>query len=154
MKKITSSGGTARQRGLAAVELTLALPVLLMTLIATAEIGRMLSQYDTLNKSLRDGGRYLAGNALQSGVVTVTSALQTATQNLVVTGNVNGTGAALLPGLTAGMVNVSGSANGYVTVSATYTYQPMIGTALPTFGLSAPIPLAVPLTATVVMRAL
>ncbi len=142
-----------RQRGLAAVEFTITLPVLLILLMATAEIGRMLSQYDTLNKAVRDGARYLAANALQAGVMTVTGAEQTATQNLVVTGNVNGTGTALLPGLTTGNVTASGSTNGYVTVSASYTYQPMLAS-LPLFGLHAPISLAVPLNATVVMRAL
>jgi Flp pilus assembly protein TadG len=142
-----------RQRGLAAVEFTITLPVLLMTLFATAEIGRMLSQYDTLNKAVRDGARYLAANALQAGVMTVTGAEQTATQNLVVTGNINGTGTALLPGLTTGKVTASGSTNGYVTVSASYTYQPMLAS-LPLFGFHAPISLAVPLNATVVMRAL
>jgi Flp pilus assembly protein TadG len=153
MSKMSARGRVARQRGLAAVEFTIALPVLLITLFATAEIGRMLSQYDTLNKSVRDGARYLATGALQAGVMTVTGALQTATQNLVVTGNVNGTGAPLLPGLKAGNVTVSGAASGYVTVSATYTYQPMLAS-LPLFGLHAPISLAIPLTATAVMRAL
>jgi TadE-like protein len=129
------------------------LPVLLIVLMATAEIGRMLSQYDTLNKSVRNGARYLAGTALQAGVMTVTAAEQTAAKNLVVTGNINGTGSALLPGLTAGNVTASGSTNNYVTVSASYTYQPMLGS-LPMFGLRASIPLAIPLNATVVMRAL
>lgn len=142
-----------RQRGLAAVEFTITLPVLLILLMATAEIGRMLSQYDTLNKAVRDGARYLAANALQAGVMTVTGAEQTATQNLVVTGNVNGTGSALLPGLKTGNVTASGATSGYVTVSASYTYQPMLAS-LPLFGLHAPISLAVPLKATVVMRAL
>jgi Flp pilus assembly protein TadG len=154
MKRAPQFGRAMRgQRGIAAVEFVLTLPVLLILLIATAELGRMLSQYDTLNKSVRDGARYLASNALQAGVMTVTGAEQSATRNLVVTGNVNGTGAALLPGLTASNVTASGSTSGYVTVSASYTYQPMLGS-LPLFGLGAPISLAIPLNATVVMRAL
>jgi len=39
-------------------------------------------------------------------------------------------------------------------VSATYTYQPLLGAALPTFGRRGAISTNVPLTATVVMRAL
>ncbi len=146
----------ARQRGLAAVEFAIALPLLLLVLLATAEIGRMLSQYDTLTKAVRDGTRYLASNVLSGSTSTViiTSQVQTQTQNLVVTGNVNGTGSALLPGLTVGNVTVSNAGNGYVSVSASYTYQPMLG-ALPTFGLTAgPISLAIPLNASVVMRGL
>lgn len=144
----------ARQHGIAAVEFAIALPVLLILLIATAELGRMMSQYNTLNKSVRDGARYLASNALQVGVMTVTAAEQTATQNLVVTGNINGTGTALLPGLTASNVTASGSTSGYVTVSASYTYQPILTASLPMFGYHSAVSLAIPLSATVVMRAL
>lgn len=144
------------QRGTAIVEFTIALPFLLLLLGATAEIGRMLSQYDTLNKAVRDGARYLAANALlgTTGVVSINSAVQTATVNLVLTGNAAGTGSALLPNLTAGNVTVASVGNGYVSVSAAYTYVPMLGAQLPTFGLMAPINTSVTLNATVVMRPL
>jgi Flp pilus assembly protein TadG len=144
------------QRGTAIVEFTIALPVLLLMLAATAEIGRMLSQYDTLNKAVRDGARYLAANALlgTTGVVSINSTVQTATVNLVVTGNTAGTGTTLLPNLTAGNVTVASLANGYVSVSAAYTYVPMLGTQIPTFGFTAPISTSVSLKATVVMRPL
>lgn len=144
------------ERGIAIVEFAIAAPMLLLLLLATAELGRMLSQYDTLNKAVRDGARYLAGNALAgtTGVVVITPTLQTATVNLVVTGNTAGTGGALLPGLTASNVTVSGLASGYVSVAATYSYVPMVGARLPTFGLSTPINVAINLTATEVMRPL
>jgi Flp pilus assembly protein TadG len=144
------------QRGTAIVEFTIALPVLLLMLAATAEIGRMLSQYDTLNKAVRDGARYLAANALlgTTGVVSINSTVQTATVHLVVTGNTAGTGTTLLPNLTAGNVTVASLANGYVSVSAAYTYVPMLGTQIPTFGFTAPISTSVSLNATVVMRPL
>src|SRR5579863_5733360 len=116
------------QHGTAAVEFTIVLPVLLMSMVATAEIGRMLSQYNTLNKAVRDAVRYLAANALTgtTGVISITSALQTATTNLVLTGNTAGTGTALLPNLNGGNVTVASLANGYVSVSATYTYVPIL----------------------------
>ena len=144
------------ERGVAIVEFAIAAPLLLLLLLATAELGRMLSQYDTLNKAVRDGARYLAGNALQgtTGVVVITPTLQTATVNLVVTGNTAGTGSALLPGLAASNVSVSSLGSGYVSVAATYAYVPMVGSRLPTFGLSAPINVAINLTATQVMRPL
>jgi Flp pilus assembly protein TadG len=144
------------QRGTAIVEFTIALPVLLVLLAATAEIGRMLNQYDTLNKAVRDGARYVAANALlgTTGVVNISSAVQTATVNLVVTGNTAGTGSALLPNLTAGNVTVASVANGYVSVSAAYSYVPMLGAQIPTFGLTAAINTSVTLNATVVMRPL
>ena len=144
------------ERGLATVEMALTLPLLLFLLLAVAEFGRMISQDDTLTHAVRDGARYAASvSALGStGLVSITPALQSAVANLVATGNVNGTGAPLLPGLTPADVTVSDAGNGYVEVSATYTYEPMVGATLPTFGIASPIPLAVPLSAACVMRAL
>jgi Flp pilus assembly protein TadG len=143
------------EHGVAAVEFAIALPLLLFLLMATAELGRLLSEYDTLEKAVRDGARYLAAKALAgtTQVVSITPALRTETANLVVTGNTTGSGSALLPGLTAANVTATAAANGYISVSATYTYQPILAS-LPTFGLTAPISLAVPVTATVNMRPL
>jgi Flp pilus assembly protein TadG len=143
-------------RGIASVELAIALPVLLLLLTATVEVGRLLSEYDTLTKSVRDAARYLAANALQgtTGVVSITPQVQTAAANLVVTGNVNGTGPALLPGLVIANVAVTNVGGGYVSVSASYTYQPLLGATLPNYGNGPGIALGFPLNATTVMRAL
>lgn len=146
-----------RESGTATMEMAVALPLLLLVLMATAEFGRMLSQYDALNKAVRDGARYLAANALAAGgttgVVTITPALTTATKNLVVKGNTTGAGTAVLPNLTAGNVTVTSLANGYVSVSAAYAYVPMLGATLPTFGHGS-VNTAVTLNATTVMRPL
>jgi Flp pilus assembly protein TadG len=146
-----------RESGTATIELAIALPVLLMTLMATAEFGRMLGQYDALNKAVRDGARYLAANALlaggTTGVVTITPALTTATQNLVVKGNTTGAGSALLPNFVAGNVTVANLGNGYVSVSAAYQYVPMLGANLPTFGHGS-VNTRLTLKATTVMRPL
>jgi len=143
------------ERGTATIELAVALPLLLLVLMATAEFGRMLSQYDTLNKAVRDGARYLAANALggTTGVITITPALTTATKNLVVKGNTTGAGNALLPNLAAGNVTVTDLGNGYVSVSAAYPYVPMLGATLPTFGHGT-VNTGVTLNATTVMRPL
>jgi Flp pilus assembly protein TadG len=136
--------------------MAIALPVLLLLMLATVEIGRLLAQYDALTKSVRGAARYLASNALlgTTGVVNISPQVQSATANLAVTGNVNGTGPPLLPGLAVGNITVSDQGAGYVAVSATYTYQPLLGATLPTFGNGARVALAIPLNATVVMRAL
>lgn len=143
-------------RGIATLEMAIALPVLLLIMMATVEIGRLLAQYDALTKSVRGAARYLASNALlgTTGVVSISPQVQTATANLAVTGNVNGTGGALLPGLVAANITVSNQGGGYVAVSAAYTYRPLLGARLPTFGNGAPVTLGFPLNATVVMRAL
>lgn len=144
------------QRGLATVEMAIALPVLLLLLFATAELGRMISQIDTLHKAVRDGVRYAASASAMgtTGIPYITTSIQNAVANLVVTGNVNGSGSPLLPGLTASDVKVFAIDTTYVEVSVTYTYEPITGPTLQTFGFGNSIPLAVPLSAASVMRVL
>ncbi len=144
------------QRGTAMVEFLIGLPVLLFLLFATAELGRLISQYNTLTKAVRDGVRYAASNAIANGtgLINITPTVQSAVANLVVTGSTAGTGSPLLPGFSTSNVTVVDAGSGYVSVSARYTYQPMVGASLPTFGLGAPINLAVTLNAAQVMPGL
>jgi len=145
-----------RQRGVATIEFAICAPVLLLLMLATAEVGRMLVQANTLSKAVRDGARYTARDAANgsTGTVLITNAVRDNTRNLVVTGTMSGTGAPLLPGLTVADVTVTDAGAGFIAVSATYTDQPLLGAALPTFGPMGSIATGVPLTATVVMRAL
>lgn len=144
------------QRGTAMIEFAIGLPVLLFLLLATAEVGRLMSQYNTLTKAVRDGVRYAASKASlgTTGIITVTPAIQAAVANLVVTGSTTGTGTSLLPGFSTSNVTVTDAGSGYVSVSASYTYSPMVGSSLPTFGLGAPINLAVTLNSAQVMPGL
>lgn len=144
-----------RQRGVATIEFAICAPVLLLLMLATAEVGRMLLQYNALSKAVRDGARYTVREAANgsTGTVLISNSVRNNTRNLVVTGNMAGTGTPILPGLTVANVTVTNAGAGFVAVSATYTYQPILGAALPTFGSGA-INTNVPLTATVVMRAL
>jgi hypothetical protein len=132
--------------------------VLFFLMLATAEVGRVLYQYNTLTKSVRDGVRFAVIDAAREGgttrVVEITNQVRDQTRNLVVTGNTAGTGTPLLPGLTVNDVTVNDVGNGFISVAAAYNYAPMIGATLPTFGLGAPINLSIPLQSTVVMRAL
>ena len=152
-RKVRTAG---RQAGLAAVEFAITLPVLLLLMLSIAEFGRMLSQYDTLTKAVRDSCRYVASKAAvgTTSVVSITPQLQGEAGNLVAFGNINGTGTALLSGLVSSNVTVADAGGGYVSVSATYTYSPMIGKTLPTFGLGNPISLNLSLSTAVTMRAL
>lgn len=148
--------GQQSSRGLATVEFAICAPVLLLLMLATAEVGRIFYQYNTLMKSVRDGARYAIVNASvgSTRVVSITDQVRNETRNLVVTGNTVGTGAPLLPGLAVDNVTVNDAGNGFVSVAATYSYQPMLGATLTTFGFGAPINLTLSLPATVVMRAL
>ncbi len=145
-----------QQCGVATIEFAICAPVLFLLMFATAEVGRAMLQYNTLVKAVRDGARYVATNAEvgSTRVVNIDATKRDQTRNLVVTGNVAGTGTALLPGLTVNNVAVTDVGNGFIQVAATYTYVPMVGARLPTFGFGPPINLSVTLPATVVMRAL
>ena len=116
-----------RQKGTAIVEFALILPLLLLLTMITTEFGRAIYQYNTIVKSLRQATRYLS---LQTPNTKITEA-----QNLVVFGNIAGTGPALVPGLTVAQVSTIpptwqefGSAPRINTVTITvrgYTFRSM-----------------------------
>lgn len=159
--------GRQRQQGLAIVEFAIVLPLLLVLLLATAEFGRALYQYNTLTKAVRDGARYLSENIYVGQSLMINQEGIDAAESLVVCGRTNGCNNdnALLPGLTtdavdAGNERVTSSTNcvqhtdiEHVCVQATYVYQPMTGDALPTL-LNRAFDMNLNLTATVVMRVL
>lgn len=124
-----ASGSGRRARGLAMIELAIVLPVLLLLIMATAEMGRAFWQYNTLTKSVRDAARHASAGGLfgSTGVVVVTTSLRTQVQNLVVYGNTAGTGAPLLDGLSTSGVTVESPGEGDVLVRSRYSYQPIFG---------------------------
>lgn len=145
------------QRGVAMVELTITLPLLLLLLFAIGEFGRMLFQYNSLMQASRDAGRFVAGQAWNAtlGKVDLNATLQSQTKNVAVFGtptNPNGNLPAV-PNLTTGNVTVAAVGIDHVRVSITYTFQPVLGNAIPAF-IGNAVPLAIELTSTVVMRAL
>ena len=148
------------QQGLAIVEFTLVLPVLLLLLLAFGEFGRMLYQYNILLQASRDADRFVASQAWNStlGAVALGSALLDQTKNVAVYGVPSQTGSAVLSGLTPGMVEVAAVGTDHVRVTITFTFCPVIGGGncvgtLPGFFGNA-IALGIPLVATTVMRAL
>jgi len=138
------------------VEFVIVLPICLLLMMATAEFGRAFMHYNTLTKSIRFAVRYVASNALpgQTGVVSISGAVQTETQNLVVYGNTLGTGSVLLPGLTTAAVTVTDVGGGNVSISVTYPYAPIFAL-IPGFLYGGDISTAgIDLQAAVTMRAL
>lgn len=81
-----------RQVGVAMVEFALILPLLLLLTFITTEFGRAMYQYNTLTKSVRDAVRYLS---IQTPGTHISEA-----SNLIVYGNLAGTGTPLALGLT------------------------------------------------------
>lgn len=153
---LTSSRRMLRQRGTAIIEFAIALPVLLLLMLATAEIGRLLSQYNTLAKSVRDSARYVASKASggTTRVISISSTVRTAATNLAVTGNINGAGGALLPGLVSGNITIADAGGGYVSVSASYSYVPLMGSTFPRLAAGGAVSFAIPLHSVVLMRVL
>lgn len=151
----------SRQRGVAAVELAILLPFLLLLVLGTAEFGRAFFQYNTLTKAVRNGARFLSANVLlgtSTGVIPnpIPAQLVTQIQNLVVCGQIAcGNNPAFVSGLTSSNVTITRLNGQFIRVTVNYPYQPMLfPNSLPTFGLGNPIPLNFNLQASVVMRAL
>ena len=117
-----------RQKGTAIVEFALILPLLLLLTMITTEFGRAIYQYNTIVKSVRNATRYLS---LQTPNTQIAEA-----QNLVVFGNIAGTGPALVLGLTVAQVSTipptwrtTGSAPLINTVTITvtcYKFRPLL----------------------------
>jgi Flp pilus assembly protein TadG len=87
----------SNQKGVAIVEFALILPMLLVMSFMTTEIGRALYQYNSITKSVRDAARYLSTQTPGTH--------QAEAQNLIVYGNIAGTGDPVAPGLST--TNVS-----------------------------------------------
>lgn len=144
------------QRGAVLAEMALVTPILLLMMLATAEVTRAFVDHNTLTKAVRNGARYVAANAYQgtTGVVFVGAALRAETQNLIVYGNIAGTGAPVLPGLTPADITVTDVGANNVQVSAAHTISGLLGPVLRSFHGGSDMNMVHNLQATVTMRAL
>ena len=115
------------------IEFALVLPLLVLLLAGSVEIGRAFYTYNILTKSVRNAARYLSASQMSpSGVVP--GGYVTNARTLAMYGNVTGAGAKIIPNLNSSDITVSGTASPgssvnefYVTVSANYTYSPLFG---------------------------
>lgn len=143
------------QQGVAMVEFTIALPLLLFLLLAIAEFGRMLYHYNNLLQANRDAVRYVAGQAWNSnlGRVEISPAVEAKAKNLAVYGSPSPQGRPVVPGLTTADVQVSTIGTEHIQVRIQFVFQPVIGNGVPAL-LGDAIPLGFPLVATTIMRGL
>lgn len=131
MRPIHSRG----TRGAAIVEFALVLPLLVLMSMLVVELGRAMYQYNALAKTVRDGARYLS--------MQLPGTQATEARNLVVYGNVEGTGSPLVLGLTPDHVPAptwqpagTDPIINTVTIQVSgYTFQPMFGAV---FGVTFP----------------
>lgn len=128
---------TRDERGLQLVEVTIVLPIFLMLFAATAEFGRYFYEYTTLSKAARGGARYLT-------TVYPTTTEDTAAANIIVYGNVGGTGTPILDGLSPTQIKITRQGGSpaipeTITVEIQgYTHQPIfnLGALTKTVGLN------------------
>lgn len=88
-----------RQKGVAAIEFAILVPMMLLMVFGITEFGRAFYQYNTLVKSVRNGVRYLSTQGTGMGADRA--------KCLAVHGNQNCTGPVLLPNLTLDMASVT-----------------------------------------------
>jgi len=146
------------QKGLAAVEMTIILPVMLMMFIATAEVGKFLYDYNTLTKAERNGARFLAANAQvgkagDAAADTGVGGYAYRATNLIVYGDITSGGTPLLNGLSIDDVTITAPTDELIQVSVTYDYTPIMFATFAGFGFNQ-TNLQIPITSTVTMRAL
>lgn len=152
--------GQKNQKGLAVVEMAVVLPLLTLLLVVLIEFGLMFKNRITVTKAVENGARFIGGSARTSLGVILAPLDIANVQNLVVYGNVLGSGDPLLPGLAPGNVNVSctygsqdnkcNEQNGVtsITVNLNYNVLPFYGNTL--LNISG-ADLNIPLTASVTM---
>ena len=95
-------------RGLQLVELAITLPIMVLLFAAAAEFGRYFQEYTTLAKGSRVAARYLA-------TACINGADDSAAKNLVVYGNVAGTGSPIVNGLATTNVTIVRAVGGVAT---------------------------------------
>jgi len=126
------------QQGVAMVEFAIVAPLLIILFLGITEFGHALYQHNTINKAVAVGARYLARtyeglDVSCNPVAGVWATAKIEAENLVVFGNINGTGVSKVPGLTPGDVTIyppasvgSGSVTGcVVTVVVNAAYDPI-----------------------------
>lgn len=124
--------GQKGDRGSTLVEFSISSLVFLTALFAVFDFGRMLWAHNAMADAVRHGARHAVSNSVESTA---------AVKNIVVYGNVEGTGSPLLDGLTTNHVSIvynnMGLGQGTATVRIT-GYQYAFVTTL--FGLTLEMP--------------
>lgn len=144
----------SRSSGLAIVEFTIMLPLMLFLLLSTAEVGRFIYTYNALTKHAEVGARFLSRQALDGlQNVQLTGAKSAELKNIVVYGNINGTGTPSVEYLTINDVSVAVSDGTFLQVNISYTYRPMFGNSITIPGIG-DLNLAIPLNTGIKMRAI
>ncbi|AEY01552.1 TadE family protein [Oceanimonas sp. GK1] len=147
-----------KQKGLAAVEATLVLPLMLLLMLAIGEFGRALYQYATLTQALRGGALSMDRMGTYVDNPITRAEKESAIKNIIVYGNAAGAGNPVLQGLSKDNVSFSGiyelpadSGNYYSDIGVSYSWQPVFGSEFNTF-VAGTISLDFPLSTNMTVR--
>lgn len=99
------SGKQRRERGQAAVELALLLPILVMLLFGVVQLARVYYVYHTLQKAVRAGAGFLAHQSNVNFCDDQNDMFLDA-RNFIVYGNLEGSGTPVVNGLTPEMIQI------------------------------------------------
>jgi Flp pilus assembly protein TadG len=121
MPPLSVHGGSSADRGAAAVEFALLLPLLLLIVLGIIDFGRMLNAQVTLTQAAREGARLAALGQPNANVTSRTQAAATRLSPVTVLPSVCPAGAG--PG-----------SNGVVEASYTFTFTPGLGSIVSLFG--------------------
>lgn len=126
------------QRGIAIVEATIVLPLLLLLMLAIGEFGRMLYQYHILTKAVRAGTHHLGPENWHNDDLE-RPMMEDKIKKLIVYGDDSVSVNSVLPGLTFSDISIGykqipvGSTYAYMVVDARYNWQPVFGSKFNTF---------------------
>jgi len=132
-------GSRKRARGVAAVEFVITVPVLILLMLAVAELGRALIYFDTLSYSVRSGARFATENVMRAGKLRDDLVADKAgtVRNLVIFGTDTDGGEPLLDeGRERTTVTLSTVGDDSVRIVAEYDYPLLLGVVLPGFTMS------------------
>ena len=116
-----------QEHGTQLIELAFVLPVLVLLFAGTTELGRLFYTYTTLAKATRAGARYLATSAVKTSE-------DSKARNLIVYGDTNGGGDAVVKGLTTQNIRIVRS-GGVAILPETVTVEIDSFTYVPLFDL-------------------
>jgi len=144
-----------KQQGLAMVETVICIPLVLVIMLAVAELGNAILQYNAVTQFARDGARYASVEASpgSSNIVDLTPAVIIQIQNIVAYGQTT-VGTPLMAGLTPANVTVTDLGDGNVSVLVNMPYTSLFAAGIPNLMTGGSIGGGITLNAEVIMRVL
>ncbi|MFP2769948.1 TadE/TadG family type IV pilus assembly protein [Oceanisphaera sp. KMM 10153] len=126
------------QQGIAIVEATIVLPLVLLLMLSIGEFGRMIYQYHIMTKAVRAGTHHLGPENWHNDDLE-RPMMEDKIKKLIIYGNDTSGTNAILPGFNTSNISISykkipaGSSYVYILIDANYDWQPVFGDKFNTF---------------------